>query len=52
MNVFSGKSVAVGSKFFVEKIKSQLRLRAKERKIGEIDDAFQLREVMQSIPLF
>lgn len=42
------ESVAVGSKKFVEKIKENLGLRAKGRKILENDEGFQLREKVRT----
>jgi putative transposase len=42
------ESIAVGSDFFVENIKKKLGLRAKGRKVKEIDEGFQLRESIQS----
>ena len=38
------ESLAVGSKRFVDKVKSELGIRAKHRKVGEIDETYALRE--------
>jgi len=40
------KSIAVGSKTFIEKIKTELGFRARGRKIIGADDTFELREVI------
>ncbi len=42
------KSIAVGSKTFIEKMKEALGFRAKGRKIICADDTFELREVLRS----